>query len=140
MGIQIGSTSSSVAIVGEVTATAAVRTVTLAANNTATTGSTTLKTVGAGKKVTIIGASVCSTARGATTLFKSQITANGTAILTAQNYSASDVGQGAVGLTRSWAYGDAPVLTEGQTIVHSVTSGSGSVNQSAEVQYVEEDV
>lgn len=116
------------------------KTVTLVANSTPNSASTTLKTVGAGKKVTIVGCSVTCMARGTTSLYKSQITAKGTAILTAQNYSLTEVGQGGVSESQRWNYAEAPVLLEGETIVHVTTGNGTNTHQTCEVQYIEEDV
>lgn len=100
-------------------------------NNSATT---TVATVGAGKKWTIVGCSLTSSVLGAVTpLCKAM--ANGVSIL-AHTVAGSATYPVVAASSQSWAYTDAPVITAGQTL--AVSNNAASTVSTVTYQYIEE--
>ncbi|NTW33427.1 MAG: hypothetical protein HGB12_12535 [Bacteroidetes bacterium] len=105
-------------------------------SGTADNTNTTLGTVPANKKWTIINANF-SAVNGAGSIKYITISANGNTIAAGEIYSG--VGTGKENVSKSWIYGQAPVITAGQTIVLNNTNGAG-YPAVAQIDYIEETV
>lgn len=138
MGFNINATSSTVTVVGEITAQVDKKTVQpLIVSVTSNTTPTTLGTVPTGKVWRIVAAQIIINSGTSSTNYEANLLFNSVPFLQGAARGFATYGGNPVTANATWSYEAAPVLTAGQLVQYS--TATATVYTTFLVWYVEED-